>query len=143
MKKLLWCFILPFIILLSSCGPMISKFEIETQEGISEAVKISRDDYDQMINDKKSFILYIYLTTCGSCKKFSDNILNPIIADNSIVIYRIETYFIKDIIDYVATPAISVIKDGELVNTINEFDNSKHFRNKKSFKKYIDRYVTY
>ena len=56
MKKLLWCFILPFIILLSSCGPMISKFEIETQKGITEPIKILREDYDNMIKENENEI---------------------------------------------------------------------------------------
>lgn len=143
MRKIIWYLLLPFVILLSSCGPMIEKFAIETQEGINEPIKISREDYDLMINEEKSFILYIALTTCGDCKKFSQNALNPFIEETGVVIYRIETYLIDDVINYVATPAISIIKDGEVVNTVNMLDNEKHFTSKKNFKSYITRYVTY
>ena len=143
MRKIIYCLILPLVLLLSSCGPMISKFEIETQKGITEPIKILRENYDNMIQEKKSFILYIGSTTCSSCKKFSQNALNPFIEETGVVIYRIETYLIDDAINYIATPAISVIKDGELVNTVNMLNNEKHFTSKKNIKKYIDRYVTY
>lgn len=143
MKKIIKYLVLPFIILLSSCGPMISKFEVETQEGINEPIKISREDYDLMINEEKSFILYIALTTCGSCKKFSENALNPFIKESNVIIYRIEAYHIDDAINYIATPAISIIKEGEVINTVNMLDDGKYFTSKKSFKKFIDRYITY
>lgn len=143
MRKIIWYLLLPFVILLSSCGPMIEKFAIETQEGIKEPVKILRADYDTMISEGKSLVLYIASSTCSSCKKFSTNALNPFIEESNVVIYRIETYLIDDVINYVATPAISIIKDGEVVNTVNMLDNEKHFTSKKNFKSYITRYVTY
>ena len=144
MKKIFIYLILPFVFLLNSCGSaMISKFEIETKEGIKEPINILREDYDLMISEKSSFILYIASSTCSSCKKFSTTVLNPYIENTGAVIYRIETYHIDDVINYYATPAISVIKKGEVVNTINMAKNEKHFKSEESLKKYIERYVTY
>lgn len=140
-KNIIWYIILPFILLISSCGPMVEKFPAEIQDGISEPIEIKLEDYNQMINEKKSFILYISSPTCGSCKLFNDE-LNPFIEETSIVIYKIHYSEIKGIIDYHATPAISIIKDGEIINTINMLDNEKHFKSTKNIKSFILRYVT-
>lgn len=139
MKKI-FKYLLPFIMIFTSCGPMIEKFEIEIQEGISEPIEIKKDDYLAMIENKKSFIIYISSSTCSSCKQFNPK-LNSVIEELSIIIYKIESYQIKEYVNYHATPAIAVIKEGELVHTINMDENPSHFKSASSIEKYILRYI--
>ena len=52
-----------------------------------------------------------------------------------------EASLVKEIINYHATPAISVIKDGELVITVNMDENPSHFKSTASIRKFILRYI--
>lgn len=140
MKKIFIYLFLPFILLLTSCGPMIGKFEAEIQGGIKEPITIDSKDYLTMTEEEKSFILYISSSTCVSCKQFNPK-LNSFIEEYSLVIYKIESKHIKEYIDFHATPAIAIIKDGNVVHTINMDENPSHFKSTSSIEKYILRYV--
>lgn len=140
-KKFISIILIPILLLISACSP-VEKFNGEIVEGITETKEIKRNEYDLKIENKDSFVLYIYTYGCASCAKFNKKI-NAFVEESSLLIFKIETSQIKGTIDYHAAPAIAIIKDGNLIDLVNDFDNSKYFESKDSVKKYISKYVNY
>ncbi|MGM9857821.1 MAG: hypothetical protein ACI311_00990 [Bacilli bacterium] len=132
------------IALLPSCGS--SKIvPLERQLGIKEPIKLeSFSDLNLMISQKQSFLLTTYSTTCFCSIDFYNNILNPIVEEYSIVVYKIsEKEFAKmaGLSFTPSTPEIITYKDGEIIAHIDAYSKwNNEVKNKDKVVNYISKY---
>ena len=145
MKKSVFSLIIATgIALLPSCSSS-NTIPLERQLGIQEPVKLETyADLNLMISQKQSFLLTTYSTTCFCSIDFYNNILNPIVAEYNIVIYKIsEKEFAKmaGLSFTPSTPEMITFKNGEIiahVDAYSKWDNDA--KNIDKVIKYISKY---
>jgi len=145
MKKILQILSTIFLIgSLCSCDSSIFGLglKIEGQKLINEAVEPTQEELDQMFLDDKDFIIYVYSPSCSTCIQFTE-ILNEVIWDNSICIYKVTVAVarndenIKFAADATA-PALIAIKNGLVKATTLYTENSEYFLTLAGFTNYLD-----
>lgn len=77
------------------------------------------EEYDEKINNKDSFLLFIYLESCYGCKLLAPAI-KAYMDDNPLVIYTLSYSLIKEKHDLYkqgvnTTPFLILVEDGEVV----------------------------
>ena len=98
---------------------------------------------DAMIQDKESFIVYVYNRTCTGCKAFKP-ILESVIDEKNLIIYAIEDINISsnhELYSLRTTPALALYKDGEIVFKTIYDDNKSYFDSTDGFKSFLDKYT--
>ncbi|MGG3754287.1 thioredoxin family protein [Bacillus anthracis] len=112
-KKYLVLFILVFIVSFS-----IVIFQTSKGSGNNEYKDINLTEYEDKLDKKESFIVYIYSTSCEACERFSP-ILNEKIKEHGIEVLALNvleeknkdtTFFKKQ--NLKLTPTIILYKDG-------------------------------
>ncbi|MGN1343910.1 MAG: hypothetical protein ACI4U3_04980 [Traorella sp.] len=145
MKKSVFSLIIATgIALLPSCSSS-KLMPLERQLGIQEPIKLeSFSDLNLMITQKQSFLLTTYSTTCFCSIDFYNNILNPIVEEYNIVVYKIsEKEFAKIAgLNFTpSTPEIVTYKNGEIVAHIDAYSKWKNdVKNKDKVVNYISNY---
>lgn len=108
---------------------------------------ISYDVLKTRFDNKENFAFFMYGATCSGCHKFTP-ILQDYLKEAKIKMYAIEVTTLsqanQELVDTLgATPAVAVVKDGELYEFIEGYgkDDAQYFQSKEGFKSWFERYV--
>lgn len=107
----------------------------------------SLEDLNQLKEEVKTFILYIYLPDCSSCSNFLP-IINDFIDGEDINIYSISYTELKDKEDEITSkvkymPSVFIYKEGKVIaylNNQNE-DDKPYFNNLNNFSTWVNKYI--
>lgn len=139
MKKIFATFIsLLMLFSISSCGNKVEKFEIETSEGITATVELTKDELIEKINNQDDFVLFLSQPNCGACANFKP-IINEYISQKGIVIYKIET-IVGDLIDYKYTPTLAIFNAGEVVKSIDPMTKESVFSSVDNLNDFVEQW---
>lgn len=107
----------------------------------------SLDGLNGKIENKDTFLLYIYLPGCTSCASFKP-IVKEFVESNDIALYEInyqllkeENNIVKEHIDY--TPSIFIFIDGELVSYLDPHSDEDLpiYKTTENLSKWINEYI--
>lgn len=141
--------ILLFPLLLVSCGENnISDIQIESQYNIQEPILIEEVSYLQnKLNNKDSFLLFIYSHSCDACE-FYIPMVNNYIKENEVVFYSIDVGNentalrpTNGVVDYIATPTICLFDKGNIVFKANPDTIPEVFTSSTSMANYINKFA--
>ena len=114
---------------MTSCSNNIEPFELEDEYYLQgEVIPLENySAYKELIDNEKSFALYIYSTGCSSCYAFYD-ILLECIQENEFSVYALEYAFLKDndkdIIKKIKyTPSLALYNKGKLMTYLDANSN--------------------
>lgn len=139
MKKIFATFIsLLMLFSISSCGNKVEKFEIETSEGITATVELTKDELIEKINNQDDFVLFLSQPTCWACANFKP-IINEYVSQKGIVIYKIET-IVGDLIDYKYTPTLAIFNAGEVVKSIDPMTKESVFSSVDNLNDFVEQW---
>lgn len=113
--------------------------------GTDSIKEIGIDELNRLIDNKKSFAIFIYQPKCITSFDF-ENVLNEFIEEEKISIYKIAFSDIKDTkigksIKYY--PSFIVYNKGRMVDFLraNKNEDVKYYLSKKGFKSWFTKYV--
>jgi len=117
--------------------------EIDGQKLVGEAIEPTQEELDQMFTDSKDFIIYVYSPSCSTCIEFTE-ILNEVIWDNSICIYKVTLTVARndDNINFSndgMVPALIAVKNGRVKATTLYTENSEYFLTTAGFTNYLSK----
>lgn len=106
--------------------------------------------YDEFIKtqeDKKTYLLYVYLPGCISCASFKQ-IVEEFIEINDVTVYQLNYKVIKDNDNIIKrsisyTPSLFIFKDGKCLaylNPVGDVDKDK-YHNTENLSKWINEYI--
>lgn len=156
MKKL-FTFIFSLIICFSMAACSCNKEDNITPITLIDDQYTELDGYIEFLNsykilqtrfdNKSNFAFFMYGATCSGCHKFTP-ILQEYLKETHIKLYAIEVNVIsnanRDLVDTLgATPAVAIVKDGELYEFIEGYgkDDASYFQSKEGFKSWFEKYV--
>ena len=118
---------------------------IERRLNITEAIELnSYKDLNLMLSQNQSFVLTTYSRTCFCSIDFYEKILNPIIKEYQIVVYKISEKEFANVAGLPfkpSTPEIVIYKNGEIVNHVGAYDKWENkVENKNKVVKFISKY---
>ena len=134
------------LIVLSACNNKQNLIEISSEYLIKTYKCIDEvNTLKSKLNQKESFLLYIFSSNCLGCRIF-EPVLNNYIKDNAAVIYAIDVSLVdfptdNILVNYEYTPTISLIRDGKEYRSFNESNNSELFINSDNLKNELDKFV--
>lgn len=105
-------------------------------------INTSLDEVKTMINEKKTFVLYIGSSDCSHCKQFRPK-LEDVTSEYEIEVYYIDTSklddneydALKEIVSFSGTPTTAFIYDGEDLGVQTHIDGDVSLESiKNSFK---------
>lgn len=131
-------------LMLSGCGD--KSFSLENKYYMSDTVtEIEKEDLDKLINDKESFIVFIYQPLCAASSAF-ENVLNEFIDEYHISFYKMsftnmKETFLGDEIKYY--PSFIVFNKGEMIDYLdaNSEVDKEYYQDVLGFSKWIKKYV--
>lgn len=104
---------------------------------------ISLSEVDAKVDNKDTFILYVYSPTCGGCIAFKP-ILENVIKSKNLIVYALLYSDITsghELKSLSGTPSVVVYKEGEILTKINSNKDSDYFKNNDSFISFLDKYT--
>jgi hypothetical protein len=107
------------------------------------------EEYEALIDSKKSFALYVYEESCAGCIAFTP-VLTKYLLDNNLVFYKInvgiaksQEGIIKDTME--GTPAVFLFNEGEYVTFLDSHSSKKveknAFKTPEGFGEWFTKYV--
>lgn len=122
--------------------PINQNIDIEAR---NESSIIDIDNIDELLNNKETFVLSIYLPACSSCVAFKP-IVNEFSESKQVPVYQISLENIKDkeiFKDLKYTPSIAIFKEGELLSFLkaNSKEDESYYENVKNLSTYISKYL--
>jgi thiol-disulfide isomerase/thioredoxin len=153
MKKIISVFtlLLAFVFAGCSCSkPFYLDDNLYNNE--SEVVFIDLntfDEYQELIDSKKSFAIYVYEPGCGGCIAFTP-VLTEYLKENNLTFYRIHVAIaksqegpIKENME--GTPSVFLFEEGEYVTFLNSRSSKEiqieAFKSTAGFEKWFTKYV--
>ena len=145
MKKILALSIAVFF--LCACDTNHEIFRLEDKYyNNSNVMTISADEYNDLIENKESFLLFIYQPLCASSNDF-EQVLNEFLEEEQVSFYKLafssmkETDLYHDIKYY---PSFAVFHEGELIGALdaNSDDDTKYYKSVEEFKNWLTSYVS-
>ena len=149
MKKIL--FLILFIISLSiiitlSITTRPKTFYLDEDYYSSDTIKeISISELDTLIENKKSFVVFVYQPMCLTSNDFAQ-VLNEFSNEEKIAIYKIAYSNIKDTklgtkVKYY--PSFLIYNKGKLISYLksNKYEDKFCYTSKEEFKKWFTKYV--
>lgn len=144
MKKNL-LLIVAIMLLLVGCGSKEKFYLEDSYYGDNKLIEINNDDLKKLEEDKKDFVLFVYLPGCSSCAEFK-TVLEDFLTENNININYIS------ILDTDGTsvenkvkfaPSFMVYKDGKVVDLLdsNSDEDLSYFKSAESFKNWLEKYI--
>lgn len=144
MKKNL-LLIVAVMLLLVGCGSKEKFYLEDSYYGDNKLIEINNDDLKKLEEDKKDFVLFVYLPGCSSCAEFK-TVLEDFLTENNININYIS------ILDTDGTnvenkvkfaPSFMVYKDGKVVDLLdsNSDEDLSYFKSAESFKNWLEKYI--
>jgi len=126
MKKFVFVLCLCITLLLTGCG----------SKSLSTYTEISYDEFNRMVDDKKSFPLVIGSSTCSACSVFKPTM------ESFIKKYQVEVFYIdlsklseddsnklSSVINFKSTPTTVFFKDGLQTSVYHRLVGSESFSN--------------
>ena len=107
----------------------------------------SFDPLQEKIDSRSTFVFYMYGATCSGCHRFTP-ILEEYVEENGINIYAVEVNMVargnlalKQTLG--CTPAIGIIKDGELYQYIDACNknHTSYFMDKEGLNSWFEKYI--
>ena len=142
MKKILSLFLCFLTMLgLVSCNKNEDKILLEGKEGISEAIDLTISQFQTKLNNGDTFLVYSYVVTCANCHAFVNEVLNPYIEENDVVIYRIDSGSLISVDDKAPNiaPSLLIYEKGEIKESITFRKNREIFTDKGAFTKFMNK----
>lgn len=131
-------------ILISSKGKKTFYLE-DNYYGTDKITEIQIDELNQLINDKKSFAVFVYQPMCITSSNF-ESILSGFLADNQIGIYKIAFSNIKDtdigkLIKYY--PSFIIYNKGKMVDFLeaDKDEDVDYYSSKDGFERWFTKHV--
>lgn len=142
-KKLL--LIIALMLLLVGCGSKEKFYLEDSYYGDNKLVEINNSELIKLEEDKKDFVLFVYLPGCSSCAEFK-TVLEDFLKDNNISINTISILENKDtaVEDKVKfAPSFLIYKDGKVVDFLdsNSNEDMPYFKDANNFKNWLEKYV--
>ena len=111
----------------------------------SKMNEIELDELKKLIEDKESFIAYVYLPGCSSCAAFKV-VLEEFQKDNTLSFYSTQIKYAKETVigeKVKYAPSFVVFKEGELVGYLDaESDKDKpYYESASAFKEWLTKYI--
>ena len=146
MKYIKTLLLLICVTLCLACNKKVEPFDLKDEYyEESKLEEIDKDKLEELIDDKESFGVFVYLPGCSSCAEFKV-VLGDFQEKETITFYMIQ---IKDIhamgldkkIKY--APSFLIYKDGELVSYLDaESDKDlKYYQSVDGFKEWLTKYI--
>ena len=117
----------------------------EKYYGNMSIVNIDHKRYEELVDKKENFILYLYLDGCTSCQAFKP-VVNNFVIKNKLTIYSIEykelnQTNLKDDVEY--APSMIIMKKGKLKAFLDaqSDDDLKYYRDYEELKKWFEKYI--
>ena len=108
-------------------------------------IELSTETYEEIIDNKESFVIFIYQPMCVTSNNF-ESVINEFMKKNNISIYKMKYSFmletnLKDYINYY--PSFAIIKNGKLVDHLdaNSNEDINMFKNLNDFTNWFEKYV--
>lgn len=145
MKKLLT--ILLSVLLLSACSNNV--FSLEDKYYFNEdLIEIeSLDEVEELVNNKESFALFVYMPGCTSCAAFKP-VLNTFLKQNEMTFYQISTSVIgsdkdnsiMESIEY--APSVLLYNHGKVIAYLDAMkdEDLKYYKTSQAFTKWFTDY---
>lgn len=142
-KKLL--LIIALMLLLVGCGSKEKFYLEDSYYGDNKLVEINNSELIKLEEDKKDFVLFVYLPGCSSCAEFK-TVLEDFLKENNISINTISILENKDtaVEDKVKfAPSFLIYKDGKVVDFLdsNSNEDMPYFKDANNFKNWLEKYV--
>ena len=142
-KKLL--LIIALMLLLVGCGSKEKFYLEDNYYGDNKLVEINNSELIKLEEDKKDFVLFVYLPGCSSCAEFK-TVLEDFLKENNISINTISILENKDtaVEDKVKfAPSFLIYKDGKVVDFLdsNSNEDMPYFKDANNFKNWLEKYV--
>ncbi|MDO5440389.1 MAG: thioredoxin family protein [Erysipelotrichaceae bacterium] len=104
-------------------------------------------DFNSLINNNKSFLLYVYLPGCVSCASFKP-IVEEFMEINDVPVYQLNYKVIKETDNIIKqsisyTPSLFIFKDGKLLsylNPVGDVDKDK-YHSTENLSNWINEYI--
>lgn len=146
MKKLTTFFLITLCIFLSGCGKKIEKFSLEEKYyQSSEFNELDKDKFNDLIENKESFAIFIYQPLCSTSYEFN-KILTQFSKKYQVSSYKMPFSKMKetalgDKIKYY--PSLVIYNEGKLVDYLdaNSSKDTNYYKNLESFEKWFSSYV--
>ena len=146
MKYLKTLLLLLCLSLCVACNKKVEPFDLKDEYyEESKLEEIDKDRLEELIDDKESMGVFVYLPGCSSCAEFKV-VLEDFQKENTVTFYMIQ---IKDIhamglndkIKY--APSFLIYKEGELVSYLDaESDKDlKYYQSVDGFKEWLTKYI--
>lgn len=125
-------------------GEVIQKEVIKSDKVIDVA---SLEEFNSLIDEKKTFLLYVYLPGCVSCASFKP-VVKEFIDSNNINMYQMNYQIIKDTgniinksISY--TPSIFIFQEGKLLAYLDpqKEEDKNTYKNVENLSTWINEYI--
>ena len=105
------------------------------------------DDYNKLIDDKQTFLVFTYLPGCVSCASFKP-IVEEFIDANDVIVYSLNYQLVKDTGNEIETsirytPSIFIYKDGVLQDYLDmqSEDDKVIYTTTENFSTWINEYI--
>lgn len=129
-----------------ACNKKVEPFDLKDEYyKESKIIDLDKKELEQMIDDKESFVVYIYLPGCSSCAEFKE-VLEEFQKDNKLVIYSTQIKIaheigLKEKIPY--APSFAVYKEGELISYLDAMsdDDLGYYKTSEQFKEWLTKYI--
>ena len=121
--------------------------EIEDVKSNKMIMIESLEELNLLINDKKTFLLYVYLPGCVSCASFKP-IVEEFMEINDVAIYQLnykeienEDNIIKQSINY--APSLFIFKEGQMLSYLDPIsdDDKSIYQNSENLSNWINEYI--
>lgn len=139
-------FILIILILVFVTGCKKDTFSLEEEYyNNSEIIEVDKSDFDKLVENKKSFAVFIYEPTCITSNDFSE-VLNEFSNKNQISLYKMSFENMKSTelnnkIKFY--PSLAIFNKGKLVDYLDADDNEdkEYYKNIEGLENWFFSYV--
>lgn len=116
MKKIV--LLLSVLLVITSCGKSDNN-----ETGSGNIIKVSYEEFQKMRDENKTGMVILTQSTCGYCKQYFEDVVNPYLEDNPLTVYELvideesNPQVVWDKIqaewkDFGGTPTTIIVKDG-------------------------------
>lgn len=142
MKKVI--ILLFFIMLVNGCKSNTFSLDSEYYNS-NEFILINDTLFNNLIDNNKSFIVFVYDDSCITCKNFNE-VLQEFIDKENVSIYKLSYKDMKNTIlkkDIKYYPSLAIFNNGKLVNYLDAFDDNdtKYYKSYENVKIWILKYI--
>ena len=146
MKKIINLVMIIFAIFICASCSCNKDVKVSLQIGDMNATSyknITLGEFDEMVENKHNFILYVYRSDCENCMMFKPIIENAI-QKRHLNIYAIESSLLKSnhqLSEVKKVPTVLIYENGKKVLKTDPIKNEEYFSNNAGFLKFLDKYT--